>query len=50
MPNLYPHYCSHNNSFLKEILNKKWVSVPTGSEEAFNVRIKNSYEENLIKA
>lgn len=31
MPALYPSYCSHNNAFLKEVLNKKWVSVPTGS-------------------
>lgn len=50
MPEIYPHYCSNTTNFLKEVLNKKWVSVPRGSQETFNIRVKNSYEENLIKA
>lgn len=50
MPPIYPHFCSGKNPVLDEVLNKEWVSVPRGSEDTFNIRVKNTHEENLIKA
>lgn len=50
MPEIYPHYCSKDNAISCEVLNKEWISVPRGSEDTFNIRIKNTYEDNLIRA
>jgi histone deacetylase complex regulatory component SIN3 len=50
MPISYPFRCSKREEFYKQFLNEKWVSVPHGSEENFNVRFKNANELNLLKS
>lgn len=45
----YPILCSTRVGMAKDILNAKWLSIPRGSED-FNVRSKNPYEHNLLKA
>lgn len=49
MPKSYPTLCSTKVGLPKDILNSKWISIPRGSED-FNVRSKNQYEQNLLKA
>jgi histone deacetylase complex regulatory component SIN3 len=51
MPWSYPVSCRNKTKELKGILNDKWVSVPYGSEHShFSIRIKNQYEELLLKS
>lgn len=49
MPATYPHSAKNRPSSMSSILNNQWVSVPRGSEETFNVRVKNMYEMALNK-
>lgn len=49
MPITYPLHCSHRTEEQKKLLNTRWVSVPFGSEDQFNIRMKNPFEYNLIK-
>jgi histone deacetylase complex regulatory component SIN3 len=52
IPWSYPICCAGKaqSPIARAVLNDKWVSVPVGSEHNFSIRVKNTYEDLLLKS